>query len=51
MKRRTFIQSLAAGAVTLIGFKPRIDLGAETTGTLETAFRQPVCRACSTAWR
>jgi len=51
MKRRTFIQSFAAGAVTLIGFKPRINLGAEAAGTLETAFRQPPAGAhCKTWW-
>jgi hypothetical protein len=51
MKRRTFIQSFAAGAVTLIGFKPRIKFGAETAGTLEMAFRQPPAGAhCKTWW-
>jgi hypothetical protein len=51
MKRRTFIQSFAAGAVTLIGFKPRIDLGAETAGsTLEAAFRQPPPGAHAKTW-
>jgi hypothetical protein len=50
MKRRTFIQSLAAGAVTLIGFKPH-KFGAETAGTLEEAFRQPPPGAhCKTWW-
>jgi len=50
MKRRTFIQSFAAGAVTLIGFKPRINFGAETLGALETAFRQPPPGAYSKTW-
>jgi hypothetical protein len=50
MKRRTFIQSLAAGAVTLIGFKPRINSGAGTAGTLETAFRQPPPGAYAKTW-
>jgi hypothetical protein len=51
MKRRTFIQSLGAGAITLVGFKPQIDLGAETVGALETAFRQPPAGAhCKTWW-
>ncbi|MGO8732151.1 MAG: glycosyl hydrolase [Terriglobia bacterium] len=50
MKRRTFIQSFAAGAVTLVGFKPRINLGAETAGTLETAFRQPPPGAYAKTW-
>jgi hypothetical protein len=50
MKRRTFIQRLAAGAVTLIGFKPRIKFGAETAGTLETAFRQPPPGAHAKTW-
>ena len=50
MKRRTFIQSFAAGAVTLIGFKPQINLGAETAGTLETAFRQPPPGAHAKTW-
>jgi hypothetical protein len=50
MKRRTFIQSVTAGAVTLIGFKPQINLGAETEGTLETAFRQPPAGAHAKTW-
>ncbi|MGA3193345.1 MAG: glycosyl hydrolase, partial [Candidatus Bathyarchaeia archaeon] len=50
MKRRTFIQSFAAGAVTLIGFKPQMNLDAETAGTLETAFRQPPPGAHSKTW-
>ena len=50
MKRRAFIQSFAAGAVTLIGFEPQIDLGAETAGTLETAFRQPPPGAHAKTW-
>jgi len=50
MKRRTFIQGFAAGAVTLIGFKPRVNFGAETAGTLETAFRQPPSGAYSKTW-
>jgi (4-O-methyl)-D-glucuronate---lignin esterase len=50
MKRRTFMQSFAAGAVTLIGFKPQINLGAETASTLETAFRQPPPGAYSKTW-
>jgi hypothetical protein len=51
MKRRTFIQSVAAGAVTLVGYKPQVDLGAETAGALETAFRQPPAGAhCKTWW-
>ncbi len=50
MKRRTFIQSFAAGAVTLVGFKPQINLGAETAGTLETAFRQPPPGAHAKTW-
>jgi len=50
MKRRTFIQSLAAGAVTLIGFKPQIEFGAEAAGTLETAFRQPPPGAHVKTW-
>jgi len=45
------MQSFAAGAVTLVGFKPQIDLGAETAGALETAFRQPPAGAhCKTWW-
>jgi hypothetical protein len=50
MKRRTFIQSVAAGAVTLIGFKPRIEFGAEAAGTLEAAFRQPPSGAHPKTW-
>jgi hypothetical protein len=50
MKRRTFIQSLAAGAVTLVGFKPQMKFGAETPGTLETAFRQPPPGAYAKTW-
>ncbi len=51
MKRRTFMQSVAAGAVTLVGFKPQMDLGAEGAGALETAFRQPPAAAhCKTWW-
>jgi hypothetical protein len=50
MKRRAFIQSFAAGAVTLIGFKPQIKFGAETAGTLETAFRQPPPGAHAKTW-
>ena len=50
MKRRAFIQSFAAGAVTLVGFKPQIDLGAETASTLETAFRQPPPGAHAKTW-
>jgi hypothetical protein len=51
MKRRTFIQSLAAGAVTVVGLEPQIDLRAETAGALETAFRQPPAGAhCKTWW-
>jgi hypothetical protein len=50
MKRRTFIQSFAAGAATLIGFRPRINLGAEAAGTLETAFRQPPPGAYAKTW-
>ena len=51
MKRRTFIQSFAAGAVTLIGIKPQINFGAEAAGSLETAFREPPAGAhCKTWW-
>jgi hypothetical protein len=50
MKRRTFIQSLAAGAATLIGFEPQIKFGAEASGTLETAFRQPPAGAHPKTW-
>jgi hypothetical protein len=51
MKRRTFMQSVAAGAVTLAGFKPRLTLGAENAGALEAAFRQPPMGAhCKTWW-
>ena len=50
MKRRTFIQSFAAGAVTLVGFKPQTDIGAETAGALETAFRQPPAGAHAKTW-
>jgi hypothetical protein len=50
MKRRTFIQSVAAGAVTLIGFKPQIKFGAETASTLEEAFRQPPPGAHAKTW-
>jgi hypothetical protein len=50
MKRRTFIQSFAAGAVTLIGFKPQINFGAEAAGSLETAFRQPPPGAHAKTW-
>jgi hypothetical protein len=50
MKRRTFIQSMAAGAVTLVGFKPQIKFGAETAGTLEEAFRQPPPGAHAKTW-
>jgi hypothetical protein len=50
MKRRTFIQSIAAGAVTLVGFKPLVNLGAETAGALETAFRQPPAGAHAKTW-
>ncbi len=51
MKRRTFIQSFAAGAVTLVGLKPPIELRAETASALEAAFRQPPAGAhCKTWW-
>jgi hypothetical protein len=51
MKRRAFIQSFAAGAVTLAGFKPQNDLRAETAGALQTAFRQPPAGAhAKTGW-
>ena len=51
MKRRTFMQSFAAGAVTLIGFKPQMNFGAETAGsTLEAAFRQPPPGAHAKTW-
>jgi hypothetical protein len=51
MKRRTFIQTFAAGAVTLVGLKPQIELHAETAGALEAAFRQPPAGAhCKTWW-
>ncbi len=51
MKRRTFMQSVAAGAATLIGVKPQIDLQAETASALESAFRQPPAGAhCKTWW-
>jgi len=50
MKRRTFIQSFAAGAVTLVGFKPQIDLRADTAGALETAFRHPPAGAHAKTW-
>ena len=51
MKRRTFMQSVAAGAVTLVGLKPRLDFGAEAAGSLEEAFRQPPPGAhCKTWW-
>jgi hypothetical protein len=50
MKRRTFLQSFAAGAVTLVGIKPQIDLRAETAGELETAFRQPPASAHAKTW-
>jgi hypothetical protein len=50
MKRRTFIQSVAAGAVTLVGFKPQIKFGAEAAGMLETAFRQPPPGAHAKTW-
>jgi hypothetical protein len=51
MKRRTFIQSFAAGAVTLVGLKPQIELRAETASALEEAFRQPPAGAhCKTWW-
>jgi hypothetical protein len=45
------MQSFAAGAVTLVGFKPPTALGTETPGALETAFRQPPAGAhCKTWW-
>jgi hypothetical protein len=51
MKRRTFIQGFAAGAVTLFSFKPQINLGTETADALEAAFRQPPPGAhCKTWW-
>jgi hypothetical protein len=50
MKRRTFMQSFAAGAVTLIGLKPKIDFGAGTANALETAFRQPPPGAYAKTW-
>ena len=51
MKRRTFIQSVAAGAVTLIGIRPKINFGAEAAGALESAFREPPPGAyCKTWW-
>ena len=50
MKRRTFIQSVAAGAVTLIGIRPKIGLSAETVGTLESAFLQPPPGAYAKTW-
>lgn len=50
MKRRTFIQSLAAGAVTLV-VQPSFDLRAEAASGLEAAFRQPPAGAhCKTWW-
>ena len=51
MKRRTFMQSVAAGAVTLIGIKPQLNFGEEAAGSLESAFRQPPPGAhCKTWW-
>jgi len=50
MKRRTFIQSFAAGAVTLISFKPQTGLCAESADALETAFRQPPAGAHAKTW-
>jgi hypothetical protein len=50
MKRRTFIQSFAAGAVTLVGFKPQINTGAEAADALETAFRNPPASAHAKTW-
>ena len=51
MKRRAFIQSVAAGAVTLIGIRPKISFGAEAAGSLESAFREPPPGAhCKTWW-
>ena len=50
MKRRTFIQTVTAGAVTLVGFKPKINLGAETTSALETAFLNPPASAHARTW-
>ncbi len=50
MKRRTFIQTVTAGAVTLVGFKPKINLGTETTSALETAFLNPPASAHARTW-
>jgi len=50
MKRRTFIQSFAAGAVTLVGLKPRLDLHAETADALKAAFQQPPDGAHAKTW-
>lgn len=51
MQRRTFMQSVAAGTVGLIGLRPRIDAHAATSGALEEAFRDPPAAAhCKTWW-
>jgi hypothetical protein len=48
MKRRTFIQSCAAGAVILVAEKPQLTHAAETT--LEEAFRNPPSSAFAKTW-
>jgi hypothetical protein len=52
MKRRTFIQSCAAGALTLIVRKPRAAHAADAAeqGALETAFRHPPASARAKTW-
>ena len=50
MKRRTFIQTVAAGAVSLVGLKPASNLGAEPIDALEAAFRQPPDSAHVKTW-
>lgn len=52
MKRRTFIQSFAAGALTLVIRPPRTTLGADAAGenTLEEAFRTLPASARPKTW-
>ena len=49
MKRRTFIQSCAAGALTLIGVRPHAGHAVEA-GELEEAFRHPPASARAKTW-
>ena len=48
MKRRTFMETCAAGAVTLVAERPQLAQAAETT--LEEAFRNPPSSAFAKTW-